>query len=141
MQKLVIANRGSKEQGKSSSLREVFGILSVKYPVNTIIDYGDIMATIQIGDFLIGLESQGDPSSRIFDSLRHFVELGCDVIICACRTYGDTTDAVKALAYDGYQVIFTQNDKSDDESMQVVLNKRYAARIVEMIEERIKGVF
>ena len=61
MQKLVIANRGSKEQGKTSSIREVFNILDAKYPTNVYIDYGDIMATIQIGDVLVGLESQGDP--------------------------------------------------------------------------------
>lgn len=85
MQKLVIANRGSKEQGKSTSIREVFNILTAKYPTNVIIDNGDIMATIQIEDVLVGLESQGDPSSRIFNSLKKLVELGCDVIVCACR--------------------------------------------------------
>lgn len=50
MQKLVIANRGSKEQGKSTSIREVFNILAAKYPTNVYIDYGDIMATIQISN-------------------------------------------------------------------------------------------
>lgn len=141
MQKLVIANRGSKEQGKTSSIREVFNILDVKYPTNVYIDYGDILATIQIGDVLVGLESQGDPGSRIFDSLKKFVEFGCDVIVCACRSYGATTDAVYALANDGYQVIFAINDKTVDEAMQVVLNKQYATRVVDMLEGRIKGVF
>lgn len=140
MQKLVIANRGSKEQGKTSSIREVFNIFAARYSTKVYFDYGDIMATIQIGDVLVGLESQGDPGSRIIDSLKKFVELGCDIIVCACRSYGDTTDAVYALANDGYQVIFAQNDKSDDEAMQVSLNKKYASRVVEMIEERIKGV-
>lgn len=41
-----------------------------------------VMATIQIGDVLVSLESQGDPGSRIFKSLKMFVELGCDVIVC-----------------------------------------------------------
>ena len=141
MQKLVIANRGSKEQGKTSSIREVYNILVARYPTNVYFDYGDIMATIQIGDILVGLESQGDPGSRIFDSLKKFMELGCDVIVCACRSYGDTTDAVNALADDGYQVIFATNDKSDDKAMQVVLNKKYATRVVDMIEERIIGKF
>lgn len=36
---------------------------------------------------------------------------------------------------------FAQNDKSDDEAMQVVLNKKYATRVVDMIEERISGDF
>ena len=141
MQKLVIANRGSKEQGKTSSIREVFNVLAAKYPTNVYIDYGDIMATIQIGDVLVGLESQGDPGSRIFDSLKKFVELGCDVIVCACRSYGDTTNAVYALSNDDYQVIFATNDKSDDETMQVVLNKKFAVRVVDMLEGRIKGDF
>ena len=141
MQKLVIANRGSKEQGKTSSIREVFNILAAKYPANVYIDYGDILATILIGDVLVGLESQGDPGSRIFDSLKKFVELGCDVIVCACRLYGDTTNAVYALSNDGYQVIFATNDKSDDETMQVVLNKKFAVRVVDMLEGRIKGDF
>lgn len=99
------------------------------------------MATIQIGDVLVGLESQGDPSSRIFESQKKFVELGCNVIVCAYRSYGDTTDTVYALANDGYQVIFAQNDKSDDETMQVVLNKKYSTRVVDMLEGRINGEF
>lgn len=48
---------------------------------------------------------------------------------------------VYGLVNNGYQVIFAQNDKSDDEAMQVVLNKKYATRVVDMIEERISGDF
>ena len=45
------------------------------------------------------------------------------------------------LADNGYQIIFMQNDKSDEESMQMILNKRYATLIVDMIEDRISEIF
>ena len=44
MKKLIIANWGPKEQGKSASVKNVFYILRDKYPTQVLIDNGDIKA-------------------------------------------------------------------------------------------------
>lgn len=139
MQKLVIANLGVGEQGKSSSVKAVFALLSEKYPSNVLINNGDIKATVQIGEVLVGIESQGDPKSRQGKSLRDFLDMGCDIIVCASRTSGETCENIKELKKHGYQVVWTQNDRSDDETMHDYLNWKYAERVVEMIEDRIEG--
>jgi len=38
----------------------------------------------------VGIESQGDPNSRLQQSLQDFYNAGCDIIICATRTAGMT---------------------------------------------------
>lgn len=139
MQKLVIANWGVGEKGKSSSVKNVFALLSEKFPSIVLINNGDIKAMVQIGEVLVGIESQGDPKSRQGESLRNFQKMGCDIIVCASRSYGETCENIKDLKNHGYQVVWTQNDRTDDETMHDYLNRRYAERVVEMIEDRIEG--
>lgn len=141
MIKLVIANWGRGERGKSSSIKRVYDILQKKYPHTLYLNNGDIKATIQIDDVLVGLESQGDPKSRQGDSLKDFLSWGCGVIICASRCYGETRDNINDLKKHGYQVVWTQNDRSDDSSLHADLNQRYAEYVVQMIEDRIAGRF
>ena len=139
MQKLVIANWGVGEQGKSSSVKAVFALMSEKYPNNALINNGDVKATVQIGNVLVGIESQGDPNSRQGESLKDFLDMGCDIIVCASRSYGVTCENIKELKKHGYLVVWTQNDRTDDETMHDYLNLKYAERVVEMIEDRIEG--
>lgn len=141
MQKLVIANWGVGEQGKSSSVKAVFTLLSEKYPSTVLLNNGDIKATVQMGDVLVGIESQGDPNSRQGESLRDFLNMGCDIIVCASRSYGETCENIKELKKHGFQVVWTQNDRSDDESLHNYLNRKYAERVVKMIEEKIEKDF
>lgn len=139
MKKLVIANWGGGEQGKSSSVKAVFALLSKKYPSNILLDGGDIKGTVQIGDVLIGIESQGDPNSRQGASLWDFLNMDCDIIVCVSRSYGKTCENIMELKKHGFQVVWTQNDRSDDEILHDYLNRKYAERVVEMIEDWIGG--
>jgi len=120
-------------------VKAVFALLSKKYPSIELIHNGDIKATVQIDDVLVGIESQGDPKSRQGKSLMDFLDMGCDIIVCASRTSGETYENIKELKKHGYQVVWTQNDRTDDETMHDYLNRKYAERVVEMIEDRIEG--
>lgn len=88
MKKIVFANCGAGKQGKSSSVKEVYHLLNSKYKAKMLIDGADVKATFLINGVLVGLESQGDPYSRMFQSLDDFVSMGCDIIVCACRSSG-----------------------------------------------------
>ena len=142
MNKLVIANTGTGCQGKSTSIKEVFKLIASRYPKNVTIIHplksGDVKAIIEVKGVLVGIESQGDPGSRMKDTLKYFLNASCKIIVIACRTYGDTYSAVNDMHQHGYQVIWTANDKNWDDSRIVeYLNTRYAQHILQLIEDRI----
>lgn len=138
MNKIVIANSGHGRQGKSTSIKALFEVLSDKYPdgTNIIKNHGDILATIRIGDILIGIESQGDPNSRMFDSLTMLREMGCNIIICACRTSGATLDKIKELHTKyGYELIFVSNPRTDNKELHLSCNKLYVEMVMQIISK------
>ena len=144
MDKLVIANIGTAYTGKSSSVKEVFSLLATRYPNNITIfhslESGDVKAIIDVQGVQIGIESQGDPNSRLFQSLDDFQRIGCSIIVTACRTYGRTTCAVEEMHQYGYRIIWSPHDKSwDDSKIKNYLNSRYAEHIVQIIEDWIDG--
>ena len=141
MNKIVIANSGHGKQGKSTSIKALFKVLSDKYPdgINIIKNHGDILATIRIGDILIGIESQGDPNSRMFDSLTRLREMGCNIIICACRTSGATIDKVKSLHTEyGYELIFVSNPRTDNKELHPLCNELYVDTVIKIISKLYK---
>lgn len=140
MNRLVIANWGRGDQGKSASVRSVFNLLSKKYPTRVLLDDGDIKAIVRIGDYKVGIESQGDPKSRILQSIDDFVSEGCVIIVCACRSWGETTNKVASLKKKGYDIIWAQNDKSDNTLLHSELNELYAERVVIMIDRFISDI-
>lgn len=146
MNKLVIANSHKEKHGKSSSVKEVFNQLSTKYPANVrvIINDGDIKAIIEVKGIKVGIESQGDPNSRMPQSMDDFVAAGCDIIVTACRTKWTTYDKVDIdLRSNRYDIIWTSNDKYYDKfntHVINILNDRYAKRIIQLIEDRIAGI-
>ena len=146
MTNLIIANTGSGNKGKSSSIKEVYKLLANQYPesVNVIhpLESGDVKAIIKVNDVFVGIESQGDPNSRVFTSLGDFRKAGCQIIVVACRSYGNTKEAVEKMDKHGYQVVWAANDKySDDSSIADYLNAKYAEHVVQLIEDHIAGAF
>ena len=141
MEKIVFANYGAGKQGKSSSVKEVYNLLNSKYKAKLLIGGADVKATVQINGVLVGIESQGDPYSRMFQSMDDFVKMGCEIIVCACRSSGSTRRKVESLANMGYQVVWTRNDRTDISTLHPYLNMAFARRIEDLINDRIAGVF
>ena len=99
--KSIVAVRGSANSGKSSSVKEALSLLKSKYPMAVVEERFvgvDITIVITINGVKVGIESQGDPNSRLFASLKTFVKIGCHIIVCATRTRGATVNAVDALS-------------------------------------------
>lgn len=89
----------------------------------------DITIVITINGKKVGIETQGDPNSRLGASLKHFIEIGCKVIICASRSYGSTVELVNAAADSGYQVKWFEKTKSENVRDQVAANKAAAKEV------------
>lgn len=138
MEKVVLVDYGAGEQGKSAAIKAVYkalieGIEGVN--VENHVEDGDVKAELTIDDYRIGIESQGDPESRIYASLAEFAQNGCDMIITACRTKGDTIEEVRHLREKGYKIIWVQHMISKDfEALQTQLNTMYAQNILAIVK-------
>lgn len=141
MKKYAFINSGSSNQGKTSSIRRVFELLREKYPDVDIINEseGEALAIFTIRGIRIGIETQGDPGSRMFGSLDMFERLDCQIIVCACRTRGYTFERAFALEYSGYTCCLLTNGKSNIREMQERLNEDFARYVTNLIESIIDG--
>ena len=161
--KIVIANSGFAHSGKSTSIRYVFELLSSRYhviePRNGYNPNEDIKAIIGIpqsdGHIVkVGIESQGDPSSRQMESIDYFVNKDCEIILVACRIKGATKDAVINLRNNDWQVIWFKNSimkvdvanqsststpplRTQDARLQERLSRDYAFYVASLIERLV----
>lgn len=127
MKKTIITYHGRANEGKSSTIKEVCKqLITPNSQVRTYdglpVNFNwDILMAIQIGKIKIGIESQGDPGSRMItdNTLRYLADskfqikgyqrgLGdCDIIVCASRTSGQTVIKVDEIANKyGYRTLW-----------------------------------
>lgn len=144
MKKTVIAIWGNAIQGKSTSIREIASRIPARFPGSSVtyLIQGDvdIKAIAIINGLKVGIESQGDPNSRLRQSLDDFVAQGCEIIICATRTRGDTVDAVNELySNHRYDIIWTSNLFSNEKDINY-LNTTFANHILSVVADIINGV-
>ncbi|MDI9319952.1 MAG: hypothetical protein QM530_05685 [Phycisphaerales bacterium] len=71
----------------------------------------------------IGIESQGDPNSRVFVSIPIFVNLNCDLILCATRTRGATVQIIEGLKND-FQINWIEKKQVDDSKLYFAENNK-----------------
>lgn len=144
MKKTVFAIWGHAQQGKSETVKRIAQEITAAYPTATTdpvtIDYSaDIQVIITIGKITIGIESQGEPNSRLFASLTKFSSVNCDIIVCSTRTSGATVNAVSELHYShGYDIVWTTNHRSNEKN-QTTLNDISAKHIFGLIQQVMAG--
>lgn len=146
MERTIIAIYGRGGEGKSQTVKMVCEEILKHFPnaVPSIVPSykGDILLTIQIGAVKIGFESQGDPSSRMHTTVNDLADPkvhGCDIIVCATRTTGNTVKTIDRVA-----------DKHDFHTLWIssffspkldsaVLNRFAALNIIDIIKSLIIG--
>lgn len=147
MKKTIIAVWGNANTGKSSTIKLVFDIFNTIYQGQiSVIDDGplnthDITKVFKCKNYIVGIESQGDPNSNIFSSLPMFVDKKCDLIICATRTKGDTVRIVEDIEdKNKYDVIWLSNLFSGQKPSDI-LNKKTATFIHEIITDLFSNTY
>ena len=143
--KKLIGLYGTSNVGKSQTIRFVYDKLCEKFSDFTfhkdfdqiIPEDGDISIIIIINGKTIGIESQGDPNSRIFISLPIFLKLNCDIILCATRTRGATVDEVEKLNND-YEIKWIRKIGEQDNTKHKNENEKIATEILTFITEQLK---
>lgn len=112
-EKTILALSGWPGKGKSTTIRKVYSLLKSAYPEaarqaewihpenepEDMESAGDICVLMPIGRVWLGIESEGDPGSRLSQSLKKFAEHqpSCDLILCATRSKGNTVKAVERM--------------------------------------------
>ncbi len=127
----IVALSGVGNSGKTTTINEVFTLLQSKYPAaitNIIIQRVDIKVIMTINGKKVGIESQGDPNSRLEKSLACFVNANCDVIICATRTSGMTVDWVNNYK-STHKIDFISKSRVP-QSQQAAQNSQSAQQII-----------
>lgn len=130
----IFALQGPANSGKTDTLIRVRDLLQAKYPSASLTSLhngsGDIKVIFRgINGKTVGIESQGDPNSRLKESLLDFQRAGCDIIFCACRTSGMTVAWIKALS-PPYQTQFVQKVRTTHNHGST--NAAVAASLVQM---------
>lgn len=135
---LAIWNKAGK--GKSDSIREFATLLLNTYPTNVptvtnpIKSKSDFSIIIEINGKKIGIESQGDPGTKLQERLSKLVTKGCEVIICSTRTSGETANAVIDIGKKSkYQIIWTSTYEIDDTSQHKTLNTLKGKHILDLL--------
>lgn len=137
--KKAIALKGVARIGKSQTIRTVDELLRVKNP-DAMVEHEyrtkvELRVVLSINGVKIGIETTGENIKRINESFDLFVNLGCEVIICATRTSGKTVMAVNALP--GHDVVWLEQQAQSNPIERVLGNLAMARQIVEETEKSI----
>lgn len=133
--KKIVALKGRENKGKSETLRILIQKIREKYPSVSYIPYekddkDEKCVFDNLNGLKIGVETQGDPGYRQPQSLQDFAQMKCDVIICACRTKGNTVKAIELYRND-YEIIYVKKSISKEQFKQV--NEADACQILKEI--------
>lgn len=138
----IIADKGVANRGKSTAIIKTFKKLIEKYPAEILSQGDDIKAMMTIDGTKVGIESQGDPNSRMPQTMDKFVKEGCRIILTACRTKNDTCNKVYELFWRyGYNIIWAPNigTEAHIESIDNHWNEIYANNMADFIEKLVQG--
>lgn len=135
----ILVLSGRSNVGKTQSIKLVYEKIVTYVYKRLLIDFkgeikvtnylskkatSDIKIMIEIGDFKIGVESQGDPVApskglgRLYESLEFFDKENCHLIITTSRTNGNTVDYIKAYQ-NKYEIKWYEKKLESNEFMEL----------------------
>lgn len=151
----IIAIYGRQNEGKTQTIHRVCRTILNSIPQTVVeqldgtvispeqIDYSqDILLILRIGDVRIGIESQGDPHSRMIneETLSQLAERGCQIIVCASRTSGMTVQQIDNTANEfDYHTLYLSSYFTGTLN-HTVLNQQAAESVVRLIFILMAGV-
>lgn len=69
----------------------------------------------------IGIMTYGDSPSLIKNKIKVFIDLNCDIIVCACHFSGKTVETIRNIP--GFEYRFIQKSDSNDDDMIELLTR------------------
>jgi len=89
--KTIIALRGKKQTGKTSTIRKLYELLLKNKYAQIRCDLnrkgGEITAVLKKNGVFIGLASKGDSYITVHDNLQELIENNCTICVCTCKSF------------------------------------------------------
>lgn len=130
--KKIVALQDKGNSGKTMTVKLVFDKLKAKYPAASVNIYKcnpDIKVVMNINGIKIGIESRGDPNSRLKKSLSFFVNEKCAIIICSARLRGMTVDWINEYA-NQYHIEYVKQTYESQSNKQSAVNNATADKMI-----------
>ena len=141
--KTILALRGKANTGKSTTIRILHDLL-IQYDFELINSNlantdGDFIAVFKKNEKIIGLTSSGDLYDFVHDNLVELNDDGCEICICACRTYDRVSPGTNAAVeeFTDFQHQFVEKTFDDNVLSQVNTNRNDAQNLLTLIESLI----
>jgi len=141
--KTILALRGKANTGKSTTIRILHDLL-MQYDFELINSNlanteGDFIAVFKKNGKLIGLTSSGDLYDFVHDNLVELIDDGCEICICACRTYDRVPPGTNAAVeeFTDFQHQFVDKTYDDNVLSQVNTNRNDAQNLLTLIESLV----
>lgn len=116
MKKTIIANYGTENVGKTTSIKLVYNKLHQIITDENCRDLhspednnGDLCAILTINGVKVGISSLGDNIPEHADWLNELVGEECVIILAACHDNDETTKKIYGLQKKDYRIIWTEN--------------------------------
>jgi len=141
---LIIAVYGPSGCGKTTSIRAMVGEFEEQADVRDLLflrNDGEIEALLTANGHRVALVSQGDPGTGLEERLRAVVAEGCEVLVCSCRTRGETMWAIQRIAREhSCRIIWTApyQDLIRDLEVHRNLNGMKARHLVELVLDHVR---
>ena len=143
MKKMVIEIYGVGEVGKSNSVIRISEkIKKLKKTKTTTYKFNgstsELHEILENSSIKIGLDAQGDPGTNLKKRIQSLVAEKCDIIICTCRTYGKTVEAIETSC-NKYQIIWVKKcaiySDIDEKHLRKMDNKNTANIAIKTIKK------
>lgn len=125
--KKIIAVKGKAEVGKTTSIKKFYEWVIDNYAYKIIspntwsgIDFKTI---IEVAGFKIGICSAGDEGSTVKKYMSEFEQAECDIIICACRTKGETFQTIQSYWSKSYLINYINVNKISDKTYEEIKHR------------------
>jgi len=134
--KHIIRLYGAAERGKTPTARKVFYTIKNSHPEHAIIyrDDDEVKGLFFIGNAMVGIDSQGDPTGGQIETLNDFVSMGCQVNFICSRKHGHTVSEVDKFKHT-YIIVPEERKYEPNVLKQDEVNTKQAEHIVDLIEE------
>lgn len=134
--------QGVHDSGKTSTLTILDELLRKKYPgmsgEPTYSTRGknkdfQVIYTLKVNgkDLCIGIKTDGDNGEAVYGDVGWLVDNKCEIIFCACRSYGSTVEAVKRFSEEA-DITFVKKVPEADESKRRKANTADAQKLLEL---------
>ncbi|MBN9519491.1 hypothetical protein J0H58_13370 [bacterium] len=143
MQPRIIAVRGVNNCGKTTAIKMAYETFLARatsvVPVN--LRHKEVRgAVIEIDGVKVGWISLGDYEGILQEWIDYLLdEHDCEVVVCACRSYGGTANYLYGLENAGYAITWVRKARVEEASFRQA-NRRKAAELVKAIEAAVVAV-